>query len=198
MAKSPVLAPDHQVSGSSASTASAGSAVSDNALRLEIRPAAESSPGGWHLPLRFTIHNTGDQPVHACLSGARVVHLWELSRNYGYTLAQRQADQPGCEEPFDLPPQGEHSWIEEVTIPRIAAGSARLVAFTQIVPPEPCAGSGCDPVWLTASFSPFKVEEGEGARQARTLDLRTNVTSADLTGPSRSQLIHPAGSGDER
>jgi hypothetical protein len=189
MTKSPVLAPG-QVS---ASAVSAASATPDHVLRLEIQPAADSSPGGWRLPLRFTIRNTGNQTIHTCLSGNRVVHLWELDRDYGYTLSQQQADRPGCEEPLDLAPQGEHSWTEEITVPQIAAGSVRLVGFTQIVSAEPCAASGCEPSWLTASFSPFKVEEGAGARQARTLDLRTNVTSADLTSPSPLEIARSGG-----
>jgi hypothetical protein len=191
--RSPVLAPD-QVSDSG----SAVSTVSENAMQLEIQPAAESSPGGWRLPVRFTIRNTGDQPIHACLSGGRVIHLWELDRDFGYTLTQQQADQPACEEPFDLPPHGEHSWNEEITIPQIAAGSVRLVGFAQIIAAEPCAASGCEPAWLTASFSPFKIEEGEGAaRQAQTLDVRTNLTSADLTSPSPIDLIEKADPGGE-
>jgi hypothetical protein len=188
--KSPVLAPDQISAASTVSDSDSG-----DALRLEIQPAAESSPGGWRLPLRFTIRNTGNQPVRACLSGARVVHLWELDRDYGYTLTQQRTEQPGCEEPFDLQSQGTHSWTEEITVPQIAAGSVRLVGFTQVVAAEPCAASGCEPTWLTASFSPFKIEEGGGARQARMLDLRTNVTSADLAGPSPIDLVGRADSG---
>lgn len=175
MAKSPVLAPDQAAGQVSAA---------ESPMQLVIQPATDSSPGGWRVPLRFTIRNTGDQPVHACLSGGRVVHLWELDRDYGYTLTEQRADQPACEEPFDLPPHGEHSWTEEITVPQIAAGSARLVGFTQVMAAEPCAEGPCEPVWLTASFSPFKIEEGtEGARQARTLDLRTGLASTSTTLP---------------
>ena len=193
MTKSPTLAPD-QVSDTSGSAASAVSTASNNGLQLEIRPAADSSPGGWRLPLRFTIRNTGSQMVHTCLSGNRVVHLWELDRDYGYKLTQQEAGQAGCEEPLDLAPQGEHSWTEEITVPQITPGSVRLVGFTQIMAAEPCPASGCEPTWLTAFYAPFKVEAGEkGARQARTLDLRTNVTSADLMSGSPLEIARSGG-----
>jgi hypothetical protein len=163
--KSPVLAPD-QVSGS------------ENAMRLEIQPAMTEAPGGSRIPLRFTIHNTGDQLIHTCLSAGHVVHLWELKRDYGYTLSQQRVDQPTCERPFDLPPHGEHSWTEEITIPVITAGPARIVGFTQIVPAEPCDRSDCDPVWLSAAFEPFEIEEGTAKPEA--LDLRIGMTPASL------------------
>lgn len=161
--KNPVLAPD-QVAGT------------ENAMRLEIQPAMAEAPGGSRVPLRFTIHNTGDQLIHTCLSAGHVVHLWELKRDYGYTLSQQRVEQPACERPFDLPPHGEHSWTEEITIPAITAGPARIVGFTQVVPAEPCDGSDCDPVWLSAAFEPFEIEEGDVKPAA--LDLRTGLPTS--------------------
>lgn len=173
MMKNPALAPD-QVAGPTGSNSS---------MQLEIQPAAASSVGGLRIPVRFTIRNTGDQAIHSCLSGGRVIHLWELDRDYGYTLAQKRADQPSCEEPFDLPAHGGYSWTEEITLPAIT-GSARLVGLTQIVPQEPCDQSGCAPVWLTASFTPFEIEEQDTPQgQATTLDLRTGLLSTDTTAP---------------
>jgi len=165
MAKSPVVVPD-RVAGS------------EQPMRLEIQPAVTASLGGERLPLRFTIRNTGDQVIHTCLSGGHVIHLWD-DRKYGYTLAQQRSDQPGCEEPFDLQPHGERSWTEEITIPAVAAGPARIVGFTQIVPPEPCDRSDCGPVWLSASFAPFQIEKGD--TPAEPMDLRTGLTSTELT-----------------
>lgn len=163
--KNPVLAPD-RVAGS------------EKAMRLEIQPAMAEAPGGSRVPLRFTIRNTGDQPIHTCLSAGHVIHLWELKRDYGYTLAQQRVEQPSCERPFDLPPHGEHSWTEEITIPAIIAGPARIVGFAQVVPAEPCDRSGCEPVWLSASFEPFEV--GEGAAKPEPLDLRIGMAPASL------------------
>lgn len=176
MTQSPAVAPD-QVSNT------------NSAMHLEIKPAVESSPGGVRIPLRFTIRNTGDQPIHACLSGGRVIHLWELDREYGYTLSQKRADQPSCEEPFDLPARGDYSWTEEVTLPP-APGAARLVGLTQVVAAEPCT-SHCEPVWLTAS-SPFKIEE-QTAPQGKTLDLRTGLLSTGSAIP-----VEAGGPGIER
>ena len=176
MTKSPAVAPD-QVSNT------------NSAMQLAIHPGVESSPGGVRIPLRFTIHNNGDQPIHACLSGGRVIHLWELDREYGYTLSQKRADQPSCEEPFDLPARGDYSWTEEVTLPP-APGAARLVGLTQLVPAGPCT-SHCEPVWLTAS-SPFEIEE-QTTPQAQTLDLRTGFLSTGSATP-----IEVGGPGIER
>ncbi len=177
MTKNPAVAPD-QVS------------KTNSGMQLEIRPAVESSPGGVRVPLRFTIRNTGDQPIDACLSGGRVIHLWELDRDYGYTLAQQRADQPSCEEPFNLPARGEYSWTEEITLPP-APGAARLVGLTQVVPAEPCA-SDCEPVWLTAS-APFEIEEQGTGQGGTTLDLRTGLMPTDLAIP-----VEAGGSGIER
>ncbi len=167
MTKNPAVAPD-QVS------------KTNSGMQLEIRPAVESSPGGVRVPLRFTIRNTGDQPIDACLSGGRVIHLWETDRDYGYTLAQQRADQPSCEEPFNLPARGEYSWTEEITLPP-APGAARLVGLTQVIPAEPCAGD-CGPVWLTAS-APFEIEEQAKGQGGPTLDLRTGLMSTGLAVP---------------
>lgn len=169
MTQNPTVAPD-QVSHTTAPS---------HGMQLEIRPAANSAPGGMRMPVRFTIRNTGDQPIHSCLSGGRVIHLWENDRAYGYTLAQQRADQPSCEEPFDLPARGEYSWTEEVTLPP-APGAARLVGLTQVVPAEPCARD-CEPVWLTAS-TPLEIQE-QAASQGTMLDLRTGLMSTDLATP---------------
>jgi hypothetical protein len=163
----------------SPSTAADQVSHTNSVMELQIHPAAESSPGGARMPLRFTIHNTSDQPVEACLSGGRVIHLWENGRDYGYTLAQKRADQPSCEEPFRLPAGGDYSWMEEVTLPP-APGAARIVGLTQVLPAEPCTGD-CGPVWLTGS-TPFKIEE-KAAGQGSTLDLRTGLMSTDLATP---------------
>ncbi len=150
--------------------------ASDSSMQLEIRPATAASPGGWRLPMRFTIRNTGDQPIHSCLSGGHVVHLWD--QKVGYTLAEQRADQPACEEPFDVPPHGEYSWTEEIALPAITAKAAKIVGFAQVVAPEPCGQSACEPVWLTASYAPFQIEPGAQPKEA--LDLRTGATSASL------------------
>jgi hypothetical protein len=165
-------------------------AGTEDGMQLEIQPAVSSSPGGMRIPLRFTIRNTGDQPIHACLSGSRVIHLWELDRDYGYTLAQQDVAQPSCEEPFDLPAHGDYSWTEEVTLPP-APGAARLVGMTQVVPAEPCT-LNCEPVWLADSYTPFQIEE-QASSQGTTLDLRTGLQS---TGTAR--LIEAGGPGRER
>ena len=161
--------------------------ASGPAMQLEIRPAMASSPGGWRLPMQFIIRNTGDQPIHACLSGGRVVHLWD--KKDGYLLAEQRVDQPSCEEPFELPPHGEYSWTEEIALPPIEASGAKIVGFTQVVLPA-CGQSACEPVWLTATYAPFQVEPA--AQPRASLDLRTGLTSADLT------LARTAGSGTDR
>lgn len=179
MTQKPAVAPD-QV---------ANTADSSSSMQLEIRPAVESSPAGVRVPLRFTIRNTGDQPIHACLSGGQVIHLWETDRDYGYTLAQQRVEQPSCEEPFDLPARGDYSWTEEITLPP-APGGARLVGLTQVVRAEPCSGD-CDPIWLTAS-APFEIKE-QAASQGTTLDLRTGLLSTGTATP-----IGARGSGIDR
>jgi len=151
----------------------------NQSLQLEIHPGVAASPGGMRIPLRFTIHNKADEPVHACLSGSRVIHLWELDRDYGYTLSQQRVDLPSCEEQFDLPARGTYSWTEEVTLPP-APGAARLVGLTQVVPAEPCT-SDCEPVWLTAS-APFEIQKQE-LGQGTTVDLRTGLLSTGLATP---------------
>jgi len=164
--KSPTLAPDR-------------SSASEEPLELRIQPAVAAAPGGRRLPLQFTIHNAGDRAVHTCLAAGRVIHLWGLDRKYGYTLTQQESDQPACEEPIDLAPHADRSWTEEITIPAIAAGSARLVGFAQVVPPEPCIGNACKPVWLSATYAPFHIEAGPA--QGPVLDLRTGAKAADFT-----------------
>ena len=139
-------------------------------LELTIRPAAPAAPGGQRLPLQFTLHNTGDQPVQACLSPGRVVHFWGLDRHYAFTVAKQDSAEPSCEVRIDLPAHTERSWTEEIAIPAVAASSAKIVGFAQVVQPGACVDNDCDPVWLSATFAPFKVEAG--GVQA-TLDLRT-------------------------
>lgn len=168
MTPNPAAAPD-QVSETS------------SAMQLEIQPAVESSPAGMRIPVQFTIRNTGDQPIHACLSGGRVIHLWELDREYGYTLAQQDVAQPSCEEPFDLPAHGHYSWTESITLPP-APGAARLVGMTQVVPAEPCTGA-CEPLWLAASYVPFQIEEQPASQGGGTLDLRTGFASTGSARP---------------
>jgi hypothetical protein len=143
-------------------------------LELTIKPAASTATGGQRLPVQFTLRNNGDQAVHTCLSQGRVVHLWD--RQYAYTVAQQSGDHPTCEEAMDLPPHSERSWSEEIAVPAIAASSAKLVGFAQILP-DHCEGSGCQPAWLTASFAPFTIEPGEAA-PGPVLDLRTGAKVA--------------------
>jgi hypothetical protein len=148
-------------------------------MRLEIQPALASSAGGLRVPLRFTLHNDSDQPIHTCLSGGRVVHLWDLDSQHAYTLTQEGKGQPGCEEPVDLAPHGDHSWTEEIAIPAIPAGPAKLVGFTQLVPQGSCQEKDCHPLWLTATYAPFQIREG--VAPAQPVDLRTEVNAVGRT-----------------
>ena len=152
------------------------------ALELTIRPAATAAPGGQRLPLQFTLHNTGDQTVQACLSPGRVVHLWGLDQKYAFTVAKQDSAEPSCEVRIDLPPHTERSWTEEIAIPAIGTSSAKIVGFAQIVQPGACDDGDCEPLWLSATFAPFKIETG--AVQG-TLDLRTGseLTAAAAPAP---------------
>jgi hypothetical protein len=150
---------------------------SKSPLELTIKPAASSVTGGQRLPLQFTIRNAGDQPVHACLSSGRVVHLWGIDREYGYIVTEQSADRSPCEETLDLQPHAEHSWTEDMAIPAIAASSAKIVGFAQIAKAEGCGEADCQPIWLSASYSPLRVEEAAKAG-GPLLDLRTGVKSA--------------------
>lgn len=152
-------------------------AKTQSPLELTIKPAAAAAKGGQRLPVQFTVRNTGDQPIHTCLSSGRVVHLWGLDRAYAYTVAEEKQDKPSCAETLDLAPHSEHSWNEEIAIPAIAASSAKIVAFAQVVPPDcgPAAAS-CAPLWLSAAFAPFAIEERQEEReQPGMLDLRTGA-----------------------
>jgi hypothetical protein len=173
--------PASPASANLAERAAAPSPSSKTPLQLAIKPAADSVTGGQRLPVQFTIRNSGDQPIHTCLSSGRVVHLWGIDQEYAYTVTEHSATLTSCEEALDLPPHGERSWSEEMSIPAIAASSAKIVGFAQ-VHPDGCAGSGCEPVWLSASYSPFRIEEG-GAAGGPFLDLRTGVKSAALAAP---------------
>lgn len=148
-------------------------------LELTIKPAAPSVTGGQRLPLQFTLRNTGDQPVHACLASGRVVHLWGIDKQYAYTVAEHAANQSPCEETLDLAPKSERSWNEEMVIPAMESSSAKIVGFAQVVPSANCSAGDCQPVWLTASYSPFQIEEGAAA-VGPVLDLRTGAKSAAL------------------
>jgi hypothetical protein len=152
-------------------------------MRLEIQPALASSPGGLRVPLRFTLHNDSDQPIHTCLSGGRVVHLWDLDSQHAYTLTQQGKGEPACEEPVDLAPHGDHSWTEEIAIPAIPAGPAKIVGFTQVVPQGSCQEKDCHPLWLTATYAPFQIREG--IAPAKTVDLRTGATAEGRTASAR-------------
>lgn len=156
------------------------------ALELTIRPAATAAPGGQRLPLRFTLHNTGDQPVQACLSPGRVVHLWGLNQKYAFTVAKQDSPEPSCEVRVDLPPHTERSWTEEIAIPAIGSSSAKIVGFAQIVRPGACDDGDCEPLWLSATFAPFKIEAGN---MQGTLDLRTGseLTAAGAAAPALLQ-----------
>jgi hypothetical protein len=153
------------------------------ALELTIQPAATAASGGQRLPLRFTLHNTSDQTVQACLSPGRVVHLWGLDRHYAFTVAKQDATEPSCEVRIDLPPHTERSWTEEIAIPAVGASSAKIVGFAQIVQPGACDDGACEPLWLSAAFAPFKIETG--AVQG-TLDLRTGseLTAVATAAPA--------------
>lgn len=148
------------------------------ALELTIRPAATAASGGQRLPLRFTLHNASDQPVQACLSPGRVVHLWGLDQKYAFTVARQDTPEPSCEVRVDLPPHTERSWTEEIAIPAVGASSAKIVGFAQLVQAGACDDGDCEPLWLSATFAPFKIETGT---MQGTLDLRTGST---LTGTS--------------
>jgi hypothetical protein len=151
--------------------------ASPSPFELTIKPASVTAAGGQRLPLQFTIRNTGSQTVHTCLSRGRVVHLWGIDKQYAYTVAEQSGDQPSCEETLDLAPQAAHSWTEDIAIPSIAASSAKLVGFAQIVQPEGCKGNDCQPVWLSASYAPFTIEAPTVA-PGPVLDLRTGAKAA--------------------
>jgi len=153
-------------------------AATRNPFELTIKPAAASVTGGQRLPLQFTIRNTGDQTIHACLSHGRVVHLWGIDKEYAYTVAERSGDKPSCDETLDLSPHAEHAWTEDISIPSVASSSAKIVGFAQIVQPESCdPESDCQPVWLTASFAPFTIQ-GPAVAPGPVLDLRTGAKAA--------------------
>jgi hypothetical protein len=167
-----------------ASSPAAGlTAKARSPLELTIKPAAVAAKGGQRLPVQFTVRNTGDQPIHTCLSAGRVVHLWGLDRKYAYTVAEEGQDKPSCTETLDLAPHSEHSWSEEIAIPAISASSAKIVAFAQVVPPD-CgpAAAGCAPLWLSAAYAPFTIEEREEG-QPGMLDLRTGAKLALAAAP---------------
>ncbi|HEX2224521.1 MAG TPA: hypothetical protein VHN15_09975 [Thermoanaerobaculia bacterium] len=151
-------------------------------LELTIKPAAAEAQAGQRLPLQFTLHNPSDRSVRVCLSPGRVVHLWSQGQEHAYTLAKQDAPEPSCEQPIELLPHAKRSWTEEITIPAIAATTARLVGFAQVVQPESCEPGTCEAAWLSASFSPFKVDQGQ---LQSTLDLRTG---ADQIAAARSEL----------
>lgn len=150
-------------------------------LELTIKPAAAEALAGQRLPLQFTLHNPSDQSVRVCLSPGRLVHLWGAGQEHAYTLAKQDAPEPSCEQALELLPHADRSWTEEITIPAIAATSGRLVGFAQIVQPESCAPGACEASWLSASFSPFKIDQGQ---LQGTLDLRTG---ADLVAAASSE-----------
>jgi len=163
----------------------AGKATSSpTPFELTIKPATVSAAGGQRLPLQFTIRNAGNQAVHTCLSHGRVVHLWGIDKQYAYTVAEQSGDKPSCEETLELAPHAVHSWNEDISIPSIAAGSAKLVGFAQIVQPESCGPNGCQPVWLTASYAPFTIEAPTVA-PGPVLDLRTGAKVASAFGSPR-------------
>jgi hypothetical protein len=168
-------------SASRTSAKAAGSvpaAAVKNPFELTIKPAAATGTGGQRLPLQFTIRNTGDQTIHACLSHGRVVHLWGIDKEYAYTVAERSGDQPSCDETLDLSPRAEHTWTEDISIPSIASSSAKIVGFAQIVQPESCGPTtDCQPVWLTASYAPFTIQ-GPTVAPGPVLDLRTGAKAA--------------------
>lgn len=151
-------------------------------LELTIKPAAAEAHAGQRLPLQFTLHNPSDQSVRVCLSSGRVVHLWGAGQEHAYTLAKQDAPEPSCEQPIELLPHAERSWTEEITIPAIAATTARLVGFAQVVQPESCEPGTCEAAWLSASFSPFTIDQGP---LQSTLDLRTG---AEQLTAARSEL----------
>jgi hypothetical protein len=150
-------------------------------LELTIKPATAEAHAGQRLPLQFTLHNPSDQSVRVCLSPGRIVHLWGAGQEHAYTLAKHDAPEPSCEQALELLPHADRSWTEEITIPAIAATSGRLVGFAQIVQPESCEPGACEASWLSASFSPFKIDQGP--LQGSTLDLRTG---ADITASAPS------------
>lgn len=152
-------------------------------LEMTIKPAEAAALGGQRVPLEFTIRNTGGQTVHACLTSGRVVHFWGIDKQYAYTVAEQKSEQAACEEAFDLAPHAQRSWTEEIAVPAIAASSAKIVGFAQIGRPDGCQ-SHCEPVWLSASFSPFKIQDAGGVGP---LDLRTGVGKAATVA-----LVRPA------
>jgi hypothetical protein len=153
-------------------------ALAKNPFELTIKPAAATVAGGQRMPVQFTIRNGGDQPIHACLSHGRVVHLWGIDKQYAYTVAETSGDKPSCDETLDLAPRAEHSWTEDISVPSIASSSAKLVGFAQIVQPESCGPTtDCQPVWLTASFAPFNIQ-GPALAPGPMLDLRTGAKAA--------------------
>ncbi len=153
-------------------------------LQLAIKPAADSAAGGQRVPVQFTLKNSGDQPIHTCLSSGRLVHLWGIDKQFAYTATEEPATRSACEETLDLPAHGESSWNEEMEIPAVAAGKAKIVGFVQVHP------EGGRPVWLSATYSPFRIEAGE-AMVKPVLDLRTGMRAASaFTASAASAAIH--------
>jgi len=177
MAKGPV----HVADGTPA-------APSPSPLQLTIKPAAASATGGQRVPVQFTLKNSTDQPIHTCLSSGRVVHLWGIDKQYAYTVTEESTARSKCQETIDLPAHGESSWSEEMAIPAIAASSAKIVGFVQVRPDGCEGGAGCQGVWLSATFAPFKIEDG-GAADKPFLDLRTGMKAAAFT--TAPALRHP-------
>lgn len=150
---------------------------SKSPFELTIKPASATVTGGQRIPLQFTIRNTSDQTIHACLSHGRVVHLWGIDKEYAYTVAEKSGDQPSCDETLDLAPATERSWTEDISIPSIATSSAKIVGFAQLVQPDSCRANDCQAVWLTASYAPFTIE-GAQVAPGPVLDLRTGAKVA--------------------
>ncbi len=148
-----------------------GTPAAPSLLQLSIKPAMASATGGQRVPVQFTIRNSSDQPIHTCLSSGRVVHLWGIDKSYTYTVTEEPSTRSQCEEALDLPAHGESSWNEDMEIPAIAASSAKIVGFVQVHP------EGARPVWLSATYAPFKIQEG-GAMVKPVLDLRTGARTA--------------------
>ena len=152
-------------------------------LQLTIKPAADSATGGQRLPVQFTLKNSSDQPVHTCLSSGRVVHLWGIDKDLAYTATEEPASRSQCEETLDLPAHGESSWNEEMEIPAVTATKTKIVGFVQVHP------EGGRPVWLSATYAPFKIETGT-AMVKPVVDVRTGMRAAAFTASASSASIH--------
>jgi len=128
---------------SCASTRHSNLARFEKDLSLTVRNRQTSATTGSTLSLTFTLENRGTRAATACRYIESTVHFWGLDSQYAVGRLGPVVDHQYCEVKFTITPGESIEWVEEVPVPNVPPGNAKVMASVRIVDPTDCDPYGC-------------------------------------------------------